>query len=161
MRLPKLVKGLLLFVGFLFFTISFSYSQEINEKDVPQQITEHFKAKHPNTYVYKWKRKKKTGDYEAKYYLKGQEYKSYYTASGDWIRSEREVKRENVPQEVWVHIAKSSYYSWKVDDIEEHATPEYPILYEIEVELKANNTKREVYLYYLPSGELVKEVVKK
>ena len=136
-------------------------AQKLKEKEVPQTILESFKKDYPNIYVYKWKRNKKTGVIQAKYYDKGIKYKTYYDHNYNWLRTEREVKKEDVPQDVWINMAQSEYYSWNIDDLKELQTQKHDLIYEIEIKKKGKSSKRKVYLYYLPDGSLVNTKAKK
>lgn len=142
---------------FLIFSSSQAYSQSYSEEGIPQIVSNGFKALYPDVYVYEWKWKKKKNHYKAKFYIKGIKYKTYFTPAGEWIRTERDVKRWEVPEAVWNGLAETEYANWKVDDREEHQTPEYDLIYEIEVE----RGKQETLLYFLPDGRLVKTVVKR
>lgn len=149
--------NILVLTLFLIFSSSQAYSQSYSEEGIPQIVSNGFKALYPDVYVYEWKWKKKKAMYKAKFYIKGIKYKAYFTPAGTWTKTERDVKRWEVPEAVWNSLAETEYANWKVDDREEHQTPEYPLVYEIEVE----QGKQEVLLYFLPNGKLVKTIRKR
>lgn len=134
-------------------------AQHTKEGPVPKAVIATFNEKYPDTYVYEWEWKKKEGLYEAEFFLKGIKYEAYFTPEGQWQLTERDISRDLVPEAVMDSLFSSEYANWKIDDIEEHSTPEHPLFYEIEVKMKG--PKREVYLYYLPDGALLKKIVKK
>lgn len=135
-----------------------TFGQRLKHSDLPVAVVENFKKAHPQSHVYQWKWKDKKDRFEAKFIGDNSKYKSYFSADGTWLRTKRDLKKTEVPQEVWKAYSNSGYADWKIDDIEEIRTPEYPKIYEIEVEKKHKNNfgktiKEEVYLYFLPSGE--------
>ncbi len=153
--------------------------QNLSEAELPSAVRENFKAKYPDVYVYKWEWKKKKQIYEAEYISKGSKYKTYYTANGEWVKTKRDIKKEEVPQEVWKGFSESEYVKWEIDDIEEHSIPKYDLVYEMEVKYKDKSLKEEykrtgnkslkrqyklskkkIYLYFSPQGELV-DIVEK
>lgn len=147
----------MILILFLFLYTGQTYAQTHREDGIPQAIRNSFSTLYPDVYAYEWKWKKKKNHYKAKFYIKGIKYKSYFSPTGEWIRTERDVKRWEVPEAVWNGLAETEYANWKVDDREEHQTPEYDLIYEIEVE----RGKQETLLYFLPDGRLVKTVVKR
>ncbi len=148
--------GLTLFILCVMIT-GIAHSQELKESQVPQAVKDSFTAKYSNTYVYEWEWKKKEKLYEAEFMLKGNKYEAYFTPDGQWIRTERDIKKRELPQAVKDAIAQSEYADWEIDDVEEHSTPKYEVVYEVEVE----KGKQETYLYFLPDGRLVETIVKK
>jgi uncharacterized protein YxeA len=127
--------------------------------NIPEEVTSSFKEKYPNTFVYEWKWKKKKQLYKAEFFLRGVKYKAYFQADGRWVQTYREVKKADVPQAILDHLFASEYANWKIDDIEEQQTPDFDLIYEIELKMK--NPKRKVYLRYLPNGKLVEREVAK
>lgn len=134
-----------------------TYSQELKENQIPQAVKDSFAAKYSNTYVYEWEWKKKEKLYEAEFMLKGNKYEAYFMPDGQWIRTERDIKKRELPKAIKDAIAQSEYADWEIDDVEEHSTPKYEVVYEVEVE----KGKQETYLYFLPDGSLVETIIKK
>lgn len=116
---------------------------------VPDNVMNHFKATYPNAQSIDWD-KERDGTFEAEFTLDGKEWEAYYDASGNWTRTERDVKRDEVPQAVWDGLSKSEYAAWKTDDVEEHQTPQHKTVYEIEVKKDG----RRMFVYLLPDGTL-------
>lgn len=134
-----------------------AFGQELKESEVPKEVRECFRAKYPDVYVYEWEWKRKKMIYEAEFIMKGSKYEATFTKEGEWIKTERDIKKADLPQKVWDGLSQTEYAAWKVDDIEEHSTPKYELVYEIEVKSK----KRKVLLYFLPNGKLVETEVKR
>lgn len=143
----------------LLLTLTFiqtAFCQELRESEVPKTIVEQFKKKYPNVYVYEWEFDKKKMIYEAEFIMKGHKHEAVFTPQGEWIKTERDIEIEEVPQLVLDSFSKTSYSNWKVEDYEIHSTSKYELVYVIEV--KSN--KQKALLYFLPSGELVEEIKK-
>lgn len=145
-------------IAFLFFSVStLSFGQKYSSKNIPQQVTQSFSEKYPDLYPYKWKYSKKKGTFYAKFINNGQKNKAYYRPDGQWIRTEKDIKRYQLPQTVLSGISKTPYALWHIDDVEEHETPEHNLLYVVEME----QGRKEVYLYLLPDGSLINTITKK
>lgn len=138
----------LLTVSLLFLFNALAFGQK---SAFPQEIINHFTSTYPNAQVKDWD-KESNGTYNVEFRNAGKKYEAYYAADNSWVRTERDISRREVPQAVWNTLSKSEYASWKVDDIEEHQTPQYKSLYEIEVE----RGESDVYLKFLPDGTLLK-----
>ncbi len=144
----KAMKNLFLVLATgLLFTTGAAHAQG---SDIPATVVNHFKAKYPA--AEKTDYDKESTGYEVEFYLDGVKWEAYYDTRGNWVKTERDVTRADVPDAVWTALSSSSYGSWKVDDIEEHQTPRHERVYEIEVKGKA----KKAYLYFLPDGKMVK-----
>lgn len=132
-------------------TGGFFISVSAQQTNVPEKIQNHFKATYPAAQAEDWDHER-DGSYEVEFTVDGIEWEAYYAINNEWLRTERDVKRSEVPQAVLDGLAKSEYAAWKVDDIEEHQNSKYKSFYEIE--LKNNGSK--VYVSILPDGTLIK-----
>lgn len=135
--------------------ISFSVTgnaQHMKEHSVPQNVREAFQKKYPNTFVYEWEYKRKKELYEAEFIQNGIKYEVKISTSGRWISTERDIKKEELPEAVWKAIENSNYADWKIDDIEEMSSPEYSLFYNIEFKRE----KRKEDLFFLPDGQEIK-----
>src|SRR5690606_9033620 len=117
---------------------------------IPDAVVSHFRTSYPAAQKTDWD--KESNGYEVEFRLNGIKWEAYYDLNGNWLKTERDVKRREVPNAVWTSLAKSPYAGWKVDDIEEHQTPDYKTVYEIEVKGKG----RKAYVYILPDGKIVR-----
>lgn len=132
-------------------------SQDLKEAQVPAAARATFKKLHPDTNVLEWEFIKRIQLYEAEFISKSIKYEAYFTRDGRWVRTERDIMEADLPQEVLAGLAKTEYAAWKIDDVEEHQSPEHSLFYEIEVE----QGNQEVYLYFLPDGKLIRTEKKK
>lgn len=140
------------FISFCLVVFGLSSTQAFGqEKNIPSAVTDHFQSKYPNAQVHDWDHER-DGSYEVEFIYNGQEWEAYYASDGTWLRTERDVRKADVPRPVMDGVKRSSYSDWKMDDVEEHQTPQYASVYE--VELKKNGQK--TYIYVLPDGQIVK-----
>ncbi len=125
--------------------------------NIPEEVKRSFSKQYPDSYVYEWEWKKKVKLYQAEFMLKGKKHKAMFSENGDWVRTRSEIKKKDIPAPVLKSITQSIYAEWEIDDAEEHITPAHTLLYEIEME----RGKQEVYLYFLPDGQLMETINKK
>ena len=74
----------------------------------------------------------------------------YFEASGQWVRTETELRLEEVPQAVRQAFAASEYARYGIEDAELVETPE-GVYYRIETEVN----DRDTYLHYDATGQLL------
>lgn len=119
--------------------------------EAPAAAKQHLKTQHPDAVVKEWERRKR--NFKVEFKVKGVEYDSYYTPAGAWVRTEHDIDKKDLPAAVITALKASRYGTWKVDDVELHATPEHAILYKMKV--SERSTVMEVF--YDPTGKLIKE----
>ena len=117
----------------------------------PAKAATHFATQHPNAVVKEWELRKR--NYRVEYTEKGVEYDSYYTPEGAWVRTEQEIGPKDLPTTVTAALKAGKYSTWRVDDVEKHATPEHAVLYKVKVE----KLGKVMALYHTPDGKLIKE----
>jgi hypothetical protein len=110
--------------------------------------------RYPKAEVKEWKQGSKL--YRAEFLLKGEKYTAVYTTEGTWVRTEHDIPKVDLPAAAARALKAGKYGTWKVDDVEEHATPEHASLYKVNVETE----KEKAELFFLPDGKLLKEEVK-
>lgn len=74
----------------------------------------------------------------------------YFEVSGQWVRTETELRLEEVPQAVRQAFAASEYARYGIEDAELVETPE-GVYYRIETEVN----DRDTYLHYDATGQLL------
>ncbi|HRD51640.1 MAG TPA: PepSY-like domain-containing protein [Flavobacteriales bacterium] len=120
----------------------------------PAAAQTHLKQHYPKAEVKEWKQGAK--NFRAEFKLRGETYKATYTVEGAWVRTEHDIKKDELPGAVMRAIKAGKYAAWKLDDAEEHATPEHAQLFK----LKMQSEKENAELFFLPDGKLLKEEVK-
>jgi hypothetical protein len=117
----------------------------------PQAARTHFAKQYPDAVVKEWERTSK--HHKVDFKVKGVEYDTYYTMDGTWVRTEHDIPKSALPAAITDAVKSGKHGSWKVDDVEEHATPEHPVLYKVQVE----NDVEKVELFFTPDGKLFRE----
>lgn len=144
----KLVNIILICLSLLSFSVK---AQDLNYKQVPPSVHREFAKRHPNMFAYDWEYKKKKGLYRAEFIDNGKEWKSYFSPDGNWMYTETEIKKAQLPQEIWNSLSKTNYQNWKVDDVDLLQTPQFPSVYKLEMK----NGKQKIDLYFLANGSQV------
>lgn len=144
----KLVNVLLICLSLCSFS---ALAQDLNYKQVPPSVHREFAKQHPNMFPYDWEYKKKKGIYSAEFIDNGKELKAYFSSDGNWLYTETEIKREQLPQEIWSSLSKTNYQHWKLDDVDLLKTPKFSSVYQLEMK----NGKQKIYLYFLSNGTQV------
>jgi hypothetical protein len=122
--------------------------------DAPAAAQAHLKQHYPKAELKEWKQGAK--NYRAEFKLRGETYKATYNAEGTWVRTEHNIKKEELPGAVMRAIKAGKYAAWKLDDAEEHATPEHTKFYKVKLQGEKENAE----LFIRPDGQLLKEEVK-
>ncbi len=120
----------------------------------PPAALAHLLQQHPTAAVKEWKQGAKL--YRAVFNVKGEKHTAVYTSAGVWVRTEHDIRKEELPKAVHKTLLTGHYSGWEIDDVEEHRTPTHVQLYKVDV--KSASKKAELFL--LPEGTLVKEEVK-
>jgi len=120
----------------------------------PAAAKAHLMQRYPKATVKEWKQGAKL--FRAVFMLKGEKHTAVYTAEGVWVRTEHDIRKEEVPTAVMGALRASKYSAWKLDDQEAHATPEHASVFKLTV---ASETQK-AEMHYLPNGKLMKEEVK-
>ncbi len=126
--------------------------QDLSAQDVPEKVRKAFEARYPDTYVYEWEYKRKSGFYEAEFMYRGVKHEACFTREGLWISTEKELKISELPKAVSEGLVKTRYGDWKIDEVKEHQSGSSSLVYEIEVK----QGKKEVDLFFLPDGSLLR-----
>lgn len=119
--------------------------------EAPAAAKQHLKAQHPDAVVKEWEQRKR--NFKVEFKVKGVEYDSYYTPTGAWVRTEHDIEKKDLPAAVATALKAGPYGAWTVDDVEQHATPDHPILYKV----KVSDRSSVMEVFYDPVGKLIKE----
>jgi len=120
----------------------------------PASAKAHLTQTYPKASVKEWKQGTKL--FRAEFTLKGEKHTAVYTTEGAWVRTEHDIKKDELPDAITRALKASKFGAWKIEDVEEHATPEHASLFKLKVE----SEKEKAELFYLPNGKLLKEEVK-
>ena len=96
---------------------------------VPAPVQAAFTAKHPGI-TPEWE--KEGSQYEAEYMVNGREHSSVFTASGDLVAEEMEIKAVELPEAVRTHV-KNHLGNAKIDEAARINQADGKVVYEAEV----------------------------
>lgn len=130
-------------------------SAQTTSAGVPSAARTHFAQAYPKAAEQEWKVGNK--QVKAEFKLKGEKYLAIYSLKGQWVRTEHNIPNSELPTTVTAALKAGKYASWKIEDVEEHATPQQPKLYKVKVETEAQKAE----LFFTPDGILVREEGKK
>jgi hypothetical protein len=121
---------------------------------LPAAAKAHLAQHYPKATVKEWKQGAKL--FRAEFVLKGEKHTALYTTEGVWVRTEHDISKSELSGPVARALKAGKYGAWKIDDVEEHATPEHASLFKVNVETE----KEKAELLFVPDGKLLKEEVK-
>lgn len=138
----------------LLLTVSFAAAGQTAPVIPPAPAKTHFAQHYPKAKAKEWKQGAK--HFSIEFDLKGEGYKATYAADGAWVRTEHDIGKSEIPGPVARALKASKYAGWKLEDEEEHSTPEHPVLIRLKVESETHKAE----LFFLPDGKLLREEVK-
>lgn len=116
----------------------------------PQSVQSAFSQKFPNVGKTSWE-KESDNEWEAGFKVKGVKYAAIFDGSGNWLATEHEIKKKDLPAKVMSTI-QSQFAGYSV---EEQEIVETPAGKSYEVELKKGKEKWEVLID--AAGNVVKK----
>jgi hypothetical protein len=112
-------------------------AQKLKDAEVPALVKDAFVKKFSDVKKVSWS-KEGESEYEAEFMKNGTEYSANFNAQGNWLETETEVKKANVPAAVLATINKE-FPGYKIEEIELAETPDTGSVYEFELEKKESN----------------------
>lgn len=139
------------------------FAQSENHPVIPQATLSSFSARYPGETVQQWKPVK--NGYTAKFVRDGKKHVAYFSAEGDWVKTERKIKwTRNLPASVKKGWEKTGYAHWYVEKMHEVNSPGEQVYV-----MSVNNTptlpaERHSFseahkLYFNTSGDLIKREI--
>lgn len=117
---------------------------------VPDAVSRVLYDKYPNVYDVEWERK---GSYlVADCKQKGADMDVWFSAQGEWLLTETEVYKNELPTAVLTAFEHGEYATWRWDDADKLEYAGLAVQYVIEVE----QGRQEVQLFYSETGDLLK-----
>lgn len=144
------MKKTILFFAFSVCLMSIGFAQD----SIPQIAKTHFDSTYPGATNVEWDIE--NDNIEVEFELNGVKWEGNYDKSGNWMKTKRELKKEEVPQAVMDGLKTTEFGSWEADDPHEYHTPTHKSLYGFAV--KNGGEKRKIFL--TPEGTLVTEMTK-
>lgn len=140
-----------LLLPFFLLCLGLSLHAQNGADQAPAAARQHLTKQHPDAVVKEWERRKR--NFKVEFTVKGVEYDSYYTTEGNWVRTEHDIAKKDLPAAVSTALKGSKYGTWKVEDVELHSTPEHAVLYKIKVKDKGQVME----VFHGADGRLIKE----
>ena len=106
-------------------------AQKLKETEVPQPVKVSFVKNFPNIKSVKWL-KESESEFEAEFKYGSLEQSANFDASGNWLVTETEIKKSDLPLAVQAAI-KNEFDGFKIEEAEKVETPE-AVSYEVELE---------------------------
>ena len=131
-----------------------SLIQAFTQTSVPQAVASAFQAKFPSTQPVQWEEEDK-GIYEADFKLNKHKTSASFDASGTWLSTETEIKKNALPDAVRQGIGKA-FPDYEVDEAEKIETPD-GLAYEVELEKEEGGKDIEVEALFSAEGKLLKQ----
>ncbi len=106
----------------------------------PEAVKQTFKSKYPNENDPDW-HTDKNGNYESHFKIDGISYRADFDASGQWIETESNIKKKELPEQIQKRI-KSDFKEYKITEIEQVDHYRKGRFYD--VEFKVNGKKKDI-----------------
>ncbi len=107
---------------------------------VPEEVEMSFEKKYPGEKHSKWKIDR-NGNFESHFKKDGKEYRADFSQAGEWIETERSIKKKELPELVRQKL-KSDYDDYEIVELEETRHHSKGLFYD--VELKKDGKKQDV-----------------
>ena len=91
-------------------------SQAQHKHGVPEKVKSAFFEKFPDVDKIKWE-KEQENEWEAEFKMQGKEYSATFTSNGDWIETEREIKKSEIPDDI-IAVLNKTYRDYEIDEAE-------------------------------------------
>lgn len=114
-----------------FFIVVFFCSFSSCEGQVPGAVKLAFDKKYPKEKHSKWK-VDKNGNYETHFKKAGKEYRADFSPKGEWIETERSIKKKELPELIQQRI-KEDFDDFEIVELEETRHHEKGLFYDVEL----------------------------
>jgi hypothetical protein len=140
-------KSILIMTLFAGFTLT-SCAQDTT----PKVVSEAFNTKFPAAKSVKWD-KENGKEWEAEFKMNGKEYSANFSMNGEWLETEQEIKKSELPSAVLASI-KTNFADHKIDEAEKSDKKE-GTFYEVILE----KGEHEMKVVFDASGKVISEKV--
>lgn len=146
-------------------TLSYNAMAQKKVKNVPPVVSSAFANQYPQANLKGWEMDR--SQYIAEFKYDNRDWMAHYSADGNWLRSERNIKHiANLPADIRMAVLNSKYASYHVDEIARLQMPGQNNMYRLRVD--NNNGNKVAFenaasvdnesLYFTEHGRLVKAV---
>lgn len=109
-----------------------SCAQESESKNVPEKVLTAFKTKFPDAKKVNWEMENDS-EWEAEFKLNGKEYSANFSAEGEWLETEYEIKESDIPSNILAVLDKN-FSDYEIEELEIAETASGNS-YEMEIEI--------------------------
>ena len=102
---------------------------DISVSDIPAQVLNSFNEKYPSISA-QWE--KDVNSYKAEFRLNGKDADAWFSTNGDWVRTEVDILKTDLPQVV-VDAVQKAYEGYVIDDADWIETPSQNY-YDVDIE---------------------------
>lgn len=124
------------------------------QDSTPKAVSDAFTAKFPTAKSVKWD-KENDKEWEAEFKMNGKEYTANFSNNGEWLETECEIKKSELPAAVLTSI-KTNFAEYKIDEVEISESMKVTVY---EVILEKGNDEMEVV--FDKSGKIISKKVHK
>lgn len=124
-------------LGFLCGTLMSAWGQKLKEAEVPTVVKGAFAKRFPGVRKIGWSRESDT-EFEAEFKNNGKEQSANFDANGNWLETESEIKKSEVPSNILTLIAKE-FPGYEMEEAELADTKDEGVVYEFELEKGETN----------------------
>jgi hypothetical protein len=133
-------------------TIASTSSAQIRK--IPGSVTDSFKEKYPDASGVEWR--DKLSVFSAIFVKDGVNYEARYNSKGQWLNTENETTKEDLPSAVQEGFEKSKYADWQIEKVYLIELPDNVTQYRLHVG-KTDLQKKN--LLYSSKGRLLKDKI--
>jgi hypothetical protein len=123
-------------------------------RKIPATVTDSFKEKYPDASGVEWR--DKLSVFSAIFVKDGVNYEARYNSKGQWLNTENEITKEDLPSAVQEGFEKSKYADWEIEKAYLIQLPDEVTQYRLHVG-KTDLQKKN--LLYSSKGRLLKDKI--
>ena len=143
------MKSIRIVLAFACLGVSAAYAQKIHEDKVPANVLSNFKKQFTTTKS-QWEMDET--DFEVNFKINGTEYSAKYDQLGNWLETEQEIKKSELPVSINQSIEKE-FPKTEVEEVEKVSYPNHKTVYELEIK----NREQKFEVQYSAEGQLLKK----
>jgi uncharacterized membrane protein YkoI len=106
--------------------------QKLKDIEVPASVKASFTKQFPNIKKVTWSRESEA-EYEAEFKTKGSEQSANFDSNGNWLETETEIEKADVPSNV-IGAVEKEFPGYQVEEAELAETKDNGTFYELEIE---------------------------
>ena len=121
----------------IYFIITFLGCQNVAKSQTPAVVKSAFEIKYPGEKHSKWEIDS-NGNYETHFKVNGIKYRADFSPNGQWIETETNIKKKDLPEPVKEAI-KKNYGNEDIAEIEKVDSATKGLFYDVEFKQKGKN----------------------